>query len=144
MKATATARLAMQQIRPSASRVAIMRYLLEHPAHPTADAIWRALQPAIPSLSKTTVYNTLKLFAERSIVETIDIDSENVRYDATIREHAHFRCDVCGSIHDIDLEPAISDKISRNCPEAFGKARVSVHLHGVCPRCRASRSHPEN
>ena len=42
-------------IRPSAQRIAIMRYLMEHPVHPTAENIYDALMPDMPSLSLTTV-----------------------------------------------------------------------------------------
>ena len=48
-------------------RIAIMEYLMEHPIHPSADDIYTALSPSMPTLSKTTVYNTLKLvFGARS------------------------------------------------------------------------------
>ena len=41
-------------------RIAIMEYLMEHRTHPSADEIYTALSPSMPTLSKTTVYNTLK------------------------------------------------------------------------------------
>ena len=46
-------------VRPSAQRVAIMKYLMEHKVHPTVDDIYNAILPDMPSLSKTTVYNVL-------------------------------------------------------------------------------------
>ena len=44
-------------------RIAIMEYLMDNPIHPSADDIYTALSPSMPTLSKTTVYNTLKLFS---------------------------------------------------------------------------------
>ena len=51
-------------IKPSVQRIAIMDYLLAHKTHPSIDEIYLALCKDIPTLSKTTVYNTLKLFVE--------------------------------------------------------------------------------
>ena len=48
-------------IKPSVQRIAIMDYLLKHQTHPCIDEIYMAVNKDIPTLSKTTVYNTLKL-----------------------------------------------------------------------------------
>ena len=53
-------RLLDHNIKPSVQRIAIMQYLMEYPVHPSADDIYTALSPSMPTLSKTTVYNTLK------------------------------------------------------------------------------------
>ncbi|KAA6316446.1 Peroxide-responsive repressor PerR, partial [termite gut metagenome] len=66
--------LSMHGIKPSLQRMAIMDYLLEHHTHPTVEEIYMALFPSIPTLSKTTVYNTLKLFAEQGVVNMLTID----------------------------------------------------------------------
>jgi Fur family peroxide stress response transcriptional regulator len=44
------------------------------------------------TLSKTTVYNSLKLFLKRGIVQELTIEEKEVRYDADTRPHAHFKC----------------------------------------------------
>ncbi len=49
-------------IRPSVQRVAIYTYIKENPIHPDVDTVYSALSPMYATLSKTTVYNTLKLF----------------------------------------------------------------------------------
>ena len=55
-------RLQNHNIKPSVQRIAIMNYLIEHRTHPTVDEIYTALSPSIPTLSKTTVYNTCLLY----------------------------------------------------------------------------------
>ena len=47
-------------IAPSMQRVKILEYLRNYKIHPTADMIYQALLDEMPTLSKTTVYNTLK------------------------------------------------------------------------------------
>ena len=66
-------------------------------------AIYCDLSNDIPTLSKTTVYNTLKLFVENGITSTLTIEENEVRYDAIMTEHAHFKCDGCGTIYDIEI-----------------------------------------
>ena len=61
-------------IKPSVQRMAIMDYLMSHRIHPSADEIYNALYPTIPTLSKTTIYNTMKLFVEQGAVrKTYDL-----------------------------------------------------------------------
>jgi len=69
-------RLLEHNIKPSMQRIAIMEYLMEHPIHPSADDIYTALSPSMPTLSKTTVYNTLKLFSEQGAALMLTIDEK--------------------------------------------------------------------
>lgn len=63
-------------IKPSMQRIAIMDYLMVHRVHPTADEIYNALYPTMPTLSKTTIYNTMKLFTEQGAVKALVIDEK--------------------------------------------------------------------
>src|SRR5574344_2066456 len=90
-------------VKPSVQRVAIMEYLLTHATHPTADEIYMSLYPKMPTLSKSTVYNTLRLLAEHHAILLLDIDVRNVRFDGDISPHAHFMCRSCGTVFDLPL-----------------------------------------
>jgi Fe2+ or Zn2+ uptake regulation protein len=94
-------RLQNHNIKPSVQRIAIMNYLIEHRTHPTVDEIYTALSPSIPTLSKTTVYNTLKLLSEQGAAQTLTIDERNTCYDADTSPHGHFLCKRCGKIYDL-------------------------------------------
>ena len=79
-------RLLEHNIKPSMQRIAIMEYLMNHPIHPSADDIYTALSPSMPTLSKTTVYNTLKLFSEQGAALMLTIDEKNTNFDAELAE----------------------------------------------------------
>ena len=64
-------RLLEHNIKPSMQRIAIMNYLMEHKTHPSADEIYTELSPSMPTLSKTTVYNTLRLFSEQGAAQIL-------------------------------------------------------------------------
>ena len=76
-------------IRPSIQRIAVYRYLCENPIHPDVEKVYADLAPSYPTLSKTTVYNTLKLFEEKNIVQSIKIEDDKLRFDAEMRDHFH-------------------------------------------------------
>ena len=100
--------LQQYNIKPSVQRTAVINYLFNNRTHPTVDEIYLALSPAMPTLSKTTVYNTLNLFVERGAVRTLVIDEKNARFDIDTSDHAHFICKKCGKIYDIfNLKPEI-------------------------------------
>ena len=63
-------------IRPSVQRIAILKYLLEHRIHPTVDDIYLALNPTMPTLSETTVYNVLRNLVENGAVLALTIDEK--------------------------------------------------------------------
>ena len=67
--------------------MAIMQYLLEYKSHPSVDEVYNALALSIPTLSKTTVYNTLKLFVEHGAAQMLTIDERNVCFDGDTTSH---------------------------------------------------------
>ena len=121
-------------IKPSLQRIAIMEYLMDHFTHPTADIIFNDLYPSIPTLSKTTVYNTLKLLEEHGAIRTISIDEKNLRYDADISYHAHFICKRCGCIHDLSLKEGDTFDIENF--DDFILTEYHVYYKGYCKQCK--------
>lgn len=119
-------------IKPSAQRIAIMRYMMENRIHPSVDEIYTALVNEYPTLSKTTVYNTVWLFAESGAVEVLSIDRNNTRFDYNEKPHAHFLCNSCGKIHDVELNatPTISTS-----PEIADIKSSSIYFRGICRHC---------
>lgn len=124
--------LIRHDIKPSVQRVAIMQYLMEHKTHPTIDQIFTDLLPAMPTLSKTTVYNTLKLFHDKRAVISITIDEKNVRYDGNTSAHAHFKCKECGAIHDISLKEADIFPFGNT---EFDIEETQIYFLGKCKQC---------
>lgn len=117
-------------LRPSPQRIAVAAYVLSHRSHPTADEIFTGLKVQYPSLSKTTVYNTLHALVSSKRVMEVNIEPGIARFDGDTEPHAHFRCLKCNMIYDIDL-------LEMSFPEEFDISGVQVNLTGCCPQCRA-------
>ncbi len=119
-------------INPSFQRLKIYEYLAKTYAHPTVDMIFTELAKEIPTLSKTTIYNTLSLFQRSGIVSGLTIDANEIRYDPDPRVHAHFKCFECGSIFDIPVEPSYADMV---IAEEHEVKERHIYLKGTCKNC---------
>ncbi len=124
--------LSQKNVKPSYSRLKVMEYLIRYRNHPTVDEIYSKLVKEIPTLSKTTVYNTLNLFVDENLAIPISIDSNEMRYDATVEQHGHFKCERCGKIYDFSVD---IDKIKPEELEGFIVRNKSVNYKGICPHC---------
>ena len=126
--------LSSHDIKPSAQRMAIMDWLSQHPVHPTVDDIWQALSPDMPTLSKTTVYNTLRLFVSHGAAQMLTIDEHNACYDADITPHSHFLCRICCKVYDI---PSVASHRLPTPDKLCGHQAEEAQLYyrGVCCSC---------
>lgn len=130
------ARLKEAGITPSIQRVAIYQYLCENLVHPTVDQVYNVLADDYPTLSKTTIYNTVKLFEKSRLVKTVKIDDDTVRYDANMTLHNHFKCTCCGKIYDMDSNTAACHRACiQHLPKGFELADSELYLFGICPDC---------
>ncbi|RZN67855.1 MAG: transcriptional repressor [Candidatus Methanolliviera hydrocarbonicum] len=120
-------------IHPSYHRLKILEYLMQNKTHPTADMIYKELSKEIPPLSKTTVYNSLKLFLKRGIIQELTIEEKEVRYDADTRPHAHFKCTECGNVIDMAIEPPTLNP--ERVVEGHKVTECHLYLKGVCKNC---------
>lgn len=124
-------------IRPSLQRIAVMDYLATHRTHPTADEIYAALAPQIPTLSKTTVYNTLALLVRQGVATQLHIDPREARFDGDTTLHGHFYCEECGTLYDI---PFSALPVLPALPEGYALRETQLYYRGLCAACRCDTS----
>jgi len=128
-----TGQLKSKGIRPSYQRVKVLEYISQIGGHPTVDEIFRALSGSIPSLSKVTIYNTLRAFVETGLLRVVDIDGTEKRYDITLANHGHFQCETCGKIYNFQVN---IDQIPVDGLSQFEITQKNVYFKGICPNCR--------
>jgi Fe2+ or Zn2+ uptake regulation protein len=119
-------------IKITPQRLEILRFLDTHHTHPTADEIYHVLKKKFPSLSKTTVYNTIQSLRDHGLLHSMSIDSHEARFDSVINPHHHLLCSACGNVIDIEIEcPYTRKKL------AGGHRIDEVHgyFKGVCENC---------
>lgn len=119
-------------IKPSFHRFKILEYLINNKIHPTVDKIYRDLVKNIPTLSKTTVYNTLKYFVLKGLVSELMVEGNEVRYEFKETPHLHFKCKKCGNVYDVyrNCEILTHKKIDGHTVEEY-----HIYLLGTCKNC---------
>ncbi len=124
--------LKQNQLKITHQRLEIMKYLDENRTHPTADRIYTDLKENNPSLSKTTVYNSLDALQEHNIIQSITISCSELRYDFNIFMHHHFLCKKCGRIIDIEL---VCPNIKKTLEDGHKVEEVHGYFKGICKNC---------
>ncbi|KHO61349.1 Fur family transcriptional regulator [Thermoanaerobacter sp. YS13] len=124
--------LKRHDIKPSTIRIKVLEYLLNNRIHPTADDIYQSLINDIPTLSKTSVYNTLELFMKKGVVNALSLKEKELRYDINTYFHGHFRCEICGNVYDFPVSEKI---IAVEELKGFVIRNVDINVYGICKKC---------
>jgi Fur family transcriptional regulator, peroxide stress response regulator len=122
-------------IQPSHQRIRIYESLAAVKTHPSADAIYRALASEMPTLSRTTVFSTLDLFVRKGIAQRLALSGSELRYDADLSRHVHFRCRACGAVSDLQGSRVPAPP---RVPEGFVVETSQYYAEGLCPSCAES------
>lgn len=124
--------LMKKNIKLSYQRLKVLEYLTRNRCHPTVDQIFTDLQKDIPTLSKMTVYNTLRVLADAGLVRIITIEDNETRYDIETRNHGHFKCEACGTIYNfnVDMNALTSEDLN-----SYKINDKNVYFKGICPNC---------
>jgi Fe2+ or Zn2+ uptake regulation protein len=118
-------------------RLLILKYLGEHCTHPTTEEIYSNLKTNNPSLSKTTVYNSLDTLEKHGIIQSITISGSELRYDFKEGMHHHFLCKKCGKITDINVECPNLDSMLE-C--GHDVEEVHGYFKGICIKCKGKEN----
>jgi len=122
-------------IKPTYQRLKILEYFSNNlNNHPTVEMVYEKLLKEIPTLSLTTVYNTLNNFLEKRLVFGVTITGTEVRYDFNTDYHHHFLCKKCGQIIDIDLKCAYAEGEKRII-SGHRIEEVHGYFKGICKDC---------
>ncbi len=89
-------------------RFAILKYLMDSKAHPSAEMIFNDLKQQYPTITLSTVYNTLDVFEEKGLIKRVPTFTGTARYDADLSPHVHMILSDKGEILDIYDKDVIS------------------------------------
>lgn len=104
MKHDPSALLRHRDIRLSAHRLAVARFVLYTRSHPSVENVWSAVRKVFPMISRATVYNTLNLFVDKGLLQRLLVGEGKVVYDPDLSPHHHLVDEDTGVIHDIPRE----------------------------------------
>jgi Fe2+ or Zn2+ uptake regulation protein len=117
-------------------RLAILDAVCDAGGHISLGAIYARARHVDPSIDRSTVYRTLKLFVTLGLVVSADTgDGETYFEIAKPRRHHHLVCRQCGGEWEIDqsvMQPLFDQLLSQH-----GFSADSDHLvvFGLCQTC---------
>ena len=88
------------------------------------------------NISLGTVYRNMAMFVEQGLIVSIGTVNGRERFDADTSLHAHFICDECEAVIDLDYLPydrELDDSVALNTGHSV--KNHSVFFHGKCRRC---------
>jgi Fur family peroxide stress response transcriptional regulator len=132
---TTIGRLRSEGFKLTPQRLSVIRYLIGNTAHPTAAAIYADLKKKYPSLSFSTVYNTLNMLEEIGEVQSLHLFNDFLNYDPDTGSHHHFVCRSCNSI--IDIFPQGGENLALPEGDISGNRIESAQVvfKGTCRNC---------
>mgnify|MGYP006080377721 CR=1 FL=1 len=98
---TVTQTLRDSDIMPTQQRLRIARFLFAAPQHLSADQIFERVNLNGDQVSQATVYNTLRLFVEKGLLNQVIIDPNKIFYDTNLSKHHHLYHVDDGILEDI-------------------------------------------
>lgn len=129
-------------LRTTPQRMAICELLAQSVEHPSAYTIYEDIQVRIPSLSLTTVYNTLETLVGLGLINELgDVGNEGMRFDADTSPHINLACLTCNKV--IDLPSKHVGKLEEEVTETSGYVIQGARLlyYGLCPECHEKKLH---
>jgi Fur family transcriptional regulator, ferric uptake regulator len=127
-----------QGLRMTGQRRVIARVLSSAKDHPDVEEVYQRANEVDPRISLSTVYRTLKLFAEKGILERHDFGHKRGRYEEASRDHHDHLIDVeTGRVIEFRNEAieALQERIARE----LGFRLVGHRLELYGERIKASK-----
>ena len=130
-------------LRLTKQRLTIYRELESCPDHPDVDYLFRAVRRIVPKISLFTVYRTMNALESAGMVWRVATCKGHARYDGNVEAHAHFLCEKCGRIDDVDTHGACHQmpELARKCVSG-SVHRVAMMIVGECADCLAAPAVP--
>jgi len=110
-----------------------------HGRHLTTSDVHALARRRQATIGFTTVYRALNRLTELGLVSEVRVPGAGMTYYETQAEpHAHFHCERCGRIDDLDyrMPDAVLARIARSHDVSVSDALVT--LVGRCAACRAA------
>lgn len=129
--------------RVTSQRIFILDAVCEGHGHTTLGEIYARVREVDPSIDRSTLYRTLKLFVDLGLVVSANTGDGEIYYEiAKRRRHHHLVCRGCGTQHEIehDVMQGMFDQLL----EQYGFRAETDHivLFGICADCQQKEPPP--
>ncbi|NPA50342.1 MAG: transcriptional repressor [Epsilonproteobacteria bacterium] len=120
------------RLKTTPQRLAILKEIAKQ-GHASIEEIYENIKESFPSISLATIYKNISALQEEKILTQV-CSHQKSKYEITKEPHAHFICQKCGEIEDIEFSPIIKEEIEKDFPNS----QKELYIYGVCKRCQES------
>ena len=131
-------RLRQAGLKATGPRVMVLTALEEDHRHPTAEQLYETLRPHHPSLSLSTVYQTLDAFVRTGLCRRVSDGGGRLRVDGTPQDHDHAICHTCGTIFDIDRRLFPRSAPPTQLPPDMTVTGLHIVYDVICATCNTT------
>ncbi len=123
--------------RKTKQKEVIMGVVKNTHCHPTANWVYEQVKQEIPNISLGTVYRNLKSLRQGGEIQELNFNGAMSRFDGTVQNHYHFRCERCERIFDLDepVNKTLNDRIERKTD--FKVVDHRLEFYGRCSNCKS-------
>ncbi len=133
---TTIQKLRQEGFKLTPQRLAVIKNMIGNVKHPSALAIHKDLKRRYPSLSFSTVYNTLNMLERIDEIRSLNVVDGHLNYDPDMSAHGHFLCTTCGSIHDVRFEDSSALRLPKGEFDGHLVTSAQLSFKGICKNCR--------
>ena len=129
-------------LRLTKQRLTIYQELESCSDHPDVDYLFRAVKRVVPKISLFTVYRTMNVLEASGLVWRVTTWKSHARYGAGIDGPAHFLCEKCGRIKNVEVGDI--GFLRRKVEKEHGHVnRMSLIFHGTGTCCATRAKRPQ-
>jgi Fe2+ or Zn2+ uptake regulation protein len=114
----------------------ILAALEQDHTHPTVEHLYDTLRRDHPSLSLSTVYQTLDVFIRTGLCRRVSGPGDHLRVDGTPQDHDHAVCYLCGAIVDVDRDQLQLPTPSGHLSNGLMATGLRFEYEVICPACQ--------
>ncbi|TGL87199.1 transcriptional repressor [Leptospira congkakensis] len=108
-------------IRPTSQRLEMAHLLLERHQHLFAEEVFHLVNSHFPHASRATIFNNLKLFAEKGMLGTLELKNGVTHFDSNIDPHHHALNEETGEITDVEMDEVLESKVLEELKDSYFK-----------------------
>lgn len=131
-----------KKLKVTSQRLQVLEIIADHPGeHLTAEDIYELAREPHPNIGIATIYRTLQVLYNLSVIDKISFGDGYVRYEMKEKEadrhrHHHAICQKCGKITSIENDLLENlEKVLFEC-QGFRVLNHEVKFYGYCNQCR--------
>jgi Fur family ferric uptake transcriptional regulator len=129
-------------LKQTGQRDVILKSFLEQRDHLSTDELYRQVRKKDAKIGFTTVYRTLKLFAECGLASEVAFHDGIARYEHQYnrRGHNHMVCTECGT--SVEFFAPELEKLEQEIGKKYHylTTRHSFQIYGICDDCQKKTS----